>query len=184
LKDSIVIDITGLSKAAVLLALWQASKKELSFLKERKIDLFDCEERLAKDSYVDYFAGEVIKVNFSGNEFNPVLFDRDVGDGAAQKAVDKLRNELLGVEVVDAIIDELQRLQILFDNDPDDLGGITAELNHTSGKKDIVVVELCDDYGGALYDGEKVLEYLRTVKAEDLCIQNLWQKIDDFRLTL
>ena len=37
----------------------------------------------------------IMKVNLSGDEFDGWLYDRDNGEGAAQKAIDKLRKEFV-----------------------------------------------------------------------------------------
>ena len=99
------VNIAGLDKAEVLLALWQASQMQgMSFLgflasgeltlsqarkeiQERKHTSFD-----GKDSiYFDYLNGKVMKVDLGKDEFDPRLYDRDNGDGAAQRAIDNLR---------------------------------------------------------------------------------------------
>jgi len=43
------------------------------------------------DLYFDYVAGRPIKVDLSGDSFDPRLYDRDAGPGAAQQAIDSLR---------------------------------------------------------------------------------------------
>lgn len=43
--------------------------------------------------YFDYLYGRVMKVNITHDEFDPWLYDRDNGNGAAQRAIDNLRNE-------------------------------------------------------------------------------------------
>lgn len=37
--------------------------------------------------YFDYLYGKVMKVDLTGDEFNPWLYDRDNGEGAAAKAI-------------------------------------------------------------------------------------------------
>lgn len=41
----------------------------------------------------DYVMGKPIKVDISGDEFNPWLYDRDNGQGMAQKAISALLQE-------------------------------------------------------------------------------------------
>ncbi len=40
----------------------------------------------------DYLGGRVMKVDLSGNAFNPRLYDRDNGQGAAQAAIDSIED--------------------------------------------------------------------------------------------
>ena len=92
------IDIKGLDKAEVLLALYNHSHVQgLGFLqmvdnytiKDAKKDL----ETSAPYFYFDYLHGRVLKVDLSKDTFNGDLYDRDCGPGAAQKAIDELRNK-------------------------------------------------------------------------------------------
>lgn len=89
-----MVNITGLSKAKVLKALYDNSHMQgMSFLAapSRPITLKDCEEALKHNTYFDYFYGRVIKVDLSGNKFDERLYDRDNGNGAAAKAVNSIR---------------------------------------------------------------------------------------------
>ncbi len=91
-----MVDITGLDKAEVLYALYNASHVQgLGFL--QAVDNYTLEDarrdyEAFDDKYFDYLHGRVLKVDLSGNEFNPRLFDRDCGNGAAAAAIEKLRN--------------------------------------------------------------------------------------------
>lgn len=77
-----MVSILGLNKAQVLKTLWENSKAQgMSFLALPKEGL-----RLS-----DCVAGKVIKVDFSGDSFDTWGYDRDNGEGAAQRAVDSLR---------------------------------------------------------------------------------------------
>lgn len=58
--------------------------------KSNQITVEQCAARLKESAYVDYFAGKVIKIDFSGHEFNPWGYDRDNGSGKAQKVVDSV----------------------------------------------------------------------------------------------
>lgn len=78
------------------------SGTEVSLLLELKeefkteIDEF-CDSGKAR-LYFDYVDGHVIKCDLSGDEFNPALFDRDCGEGAAAKAIENLReNGIVGL---------------------------------------------------------------------------------------
>ena len=45
---------------------------------------------LEKGFHFDYLKGRVMKVDLSGDELDPWLYDRDNGQGAAQKAIDSI----------------------------------------------------------------------------------------------
>ena len=49
------------------------------------------EELLKTQTYFDYLQGRVMKTDLSKNEFDPFLYDRDNGEGAAQAAIDKIQ---------------------------------------------------------------------------------------------
>lgn len=98
-----MVDIRGLDKAEVVLALWNASQMQgMSFLGyhgEMSLEQIraDIEERKHKDFegndsiYFDYLNGKVMKVDVGQDEFDPRLFDCDCGEGTAQRAIDNLR---------------------------------------------------------------------------------------------
>lgn len=92
-----VVDIRGLDKAEVLLALYNHSHIQgLGFL--QAVDNYTIKDaRLdyeqSKSKYFDYLHGRVLKVDLSKDEFNDFLYDRDCGEGAAQKAIDELRRK-------------------------------------------------------------------------------------------
>ena len=85
-----MIDISKRDKAEVLAALYNAAKPQgMGFLhytpdpmtKEEAVAL------LAKDTYFDYVKGRVMKVDLERDTFDPRLYDRDNGDGAAARAL-------------------------------------------------------------------------------------------------
>ncbi len=90
------IDITGLDKAEVLLALYNASdylgRGYLGAVE--KFDLEDArrEYEASNNKYFDYLHGKAIKADLSGDEFDDFKFDNYFGKGAAQRAIDGLRN--------------------------------------------------------------------------------------------
>jgi hypothetical protein len=89
------IDISGLDKAKVLQALYiYAQTQGLGRLQyqEGGLTYDEAQKMLRGNSYFDYVNGRVIKVNLAGDSFTPYLYDRDNGNGAAQRAVDMVRN--------------------------------------------------------------------------------------------
>ncbi len=105
------VNIAGLGKAAVLAALHNATRaigfgklhdigrdmtaEEAAFFinegdDHREFDAITKRPRL----YFDYVQGRPIKTDIGSDEFDPWLFDRDAGDGAAEKAINRLRANL------------------------------------------------------------------------------------------
>ena len=88
------MNITGLNKAAVLVALYNNAKVQgLGFLQAtcKPMEEAEAAELLKEQSYFDYLHGRVMKIDMSGDEINTRLYNRDNGDGAAERVVDKLR---------------------------------------------------------------------------------------------
>ncbi|MGW4648092.1 hypothetical protein [Kitasatospora sp. NPDC004289] len=88
------IDITGLDKAAVLAALYNASQQQgLGFLNPRGAAPIAVEqaqeliEQAGDRLEFDYVHGRALKVDISGDSFSPRGFDRDNGPGAARAAL-------------------------------------------------------------------------------------------------
>jgi hypothetical protein len=85
------VSIKGLDKAKVLKALHDNSKAQgMSFLHLQELSLEDCQSLIQDQTDFDYLAGKVMKVNLAGDEFNPWGYDRDNGEGAAQRAIDSI----------------------------------------------------------------------------------------------
>lgn len=92
-----MIAISKLDKAAVLAALYNNARVQgLGYLKSRPGDMTveQARQELQRgDDHhntnlcFDYLHGRVLKVDLSGDAFDPCLYDRDNGDGAAQRAV-------------------------------------------------------------------------------------------------
>lgn len=89
-----MIDISTLNKADVLAALYNASQPlGLGFLHfdpepmtgEQAQEILD-----SSNGYFDYLKGRVMKIDLSTNQLNPRLYDRDNGEGAAQKVINQL----------------------------------------------------------------------------------------------
>ncbi len=89
-----MINIAGLDKAKILAALaGGTAPRGLGWLHAGPGSDNEqaARETLARTTYVDYFAGRPIKVDFSGDEIDPRLYDRDAGDGAAERVIATLR---------------------------------------------------------------------------------------------
>ncbi len=91
------ISIAGLDKASVLMVLFDRSKQQgMGFLDIRgsiPLTKEEAQEELTANSgmYFDYLRGRVMKVDISGDSFDPWGFDRDNGQGAAESAIASLR---------------------------------------------------------------------------------------------
>ena len=96
------VDIRGLSKAAVLAAMFNASRPQgMGFISSLSgpdsLDIEGAEKEIAKTLdcvYLDfdYVFGRPLKLNLTEDSFDPRGFDRDNGgSGSAQKIVDRLR---------------------------------------------------------------------------------------------
>lgn len=92
-----MISIKGLNKAKVLKALYDHSHEQgygfFSRVPEGTVTVKHCEDLLKETQSFDYLYGRVMKVDLSSDEFEEWLYDRDCGAGAAQRAVDSIRNE-------------------------------------------------------------------------------------------
>lgn len=91
--SSCLLSIKGKNKAEVVAALYNASKPlGLGVLQaERQNMTVEVAEQMAAGNYVfDYLKGRVMKVDLNGDEFDPRLYDRDNGQGAAAAALAQL----------------------------------------------------------------------------------------------
>lgn len=113
------IDIKGLDKAAVLAALYNASTPQgRGFLRADPsvMTVDDARQVMGrgddhapalrevqaaggmvvnrKELYFDYVKGRPLKVDLTGDSFDPWLFDRDAGPGKAFAAIAELRASL------------------------------------------------------------------------------------------
>ena len=87
-----MVNIKGLNKAAVLAALYNnASPQGLGFLQYNPAPMSTPEAQTILDTYgtdLDYVQGRCLKVDLgSDDHFDPWLYDRDNGTGAAARAV-------------------------------------------------------------------------------------------------
>lgn len=86
------MNIQGLSKPAVLAALFNASKQQgMGFMDSRgasKMTEADAAEVIENEGmYFDYLRGRVMKIGIAGDELQTRLYDRDNGQGAAERAI-------------------------------------------------------------------------------------------------
>lgn len=95
-----MIDISGLDKKKVPMALYDAAKPQGLGLLHFSVEPMTEEEAaalLGKDTYFDYVNGRVMKVDLTyDNHFDERLYDRDNGEGAAAKAVERVRKGVFG----------------------------------------------------------------------------------------
>jgi hypothetical protein len=84
------INIKNLDKAKVLKALYDNSRVQgMGFLQARPgpMTLEEAKALITNQTYFDYLHGKVMKIDLSGDELNPWGYDRDNGEGAAQRAL-------------------------------------------------------------------------------------------------
>ena len=92
------ISLKGLNKGKVLAALCNASHPQgMGFLHfdPTPMTTKEAESLLKGQTYFDYLKGRVMEVDMSGEELDPYLYDRDNGQGAAQRVIDSLRIDCL-----------------------------------------------------------------------------------------
>lgn len=91
------INITDLDKAFVLAALYNNARPQgMGHLQYKPESMSPQEAQTILDTgqtYFDYLKGRVMKVQLKGNSFNPVLYDRDNGTGAAMVVIESLRGK-------------------------------------------------------------------------------------------
>ena len=90
------ISLSGLDKAAVLAALYNGSQPQgMGFLHydPTPMTVDQAKELLTQSErpYFDYIMGRVMKIDLNGGELDPWGYDRDNGEGSAQKVIQTLR---------------------------------------------------------------------------------------------
>ncbi len=90
------MNISKLDRAEVLAALYNNSKPQgLGFLQAEKGDM--AKEQAQKildatpDKYFDYLKGRVMKIDLSKDELRTDLYNRDNGEGAAERAISQIK---------------------------------------------------------------------------------------------
>jgi len=90
-----MISIIGLNKADVLAALYNATRPQgMGFRRydPNEMSREEAADWLRTNDYFDYLKGRVMKVDLSSDvEFDPGLYDRDNGPGAAAAVIRRLR---------------------------------------------------------------------------------------------
>jgi hypothetical protein len=89
------ITLAGLNKADVLAALYNASKPQgMGFIHydPKPMTREEAEGLLEQTTYFDYLKGRVMKVDLADNELDTWGYDRDNGQGAAERAITELRS--------------------------------------------------------------------------------------------
>jgi hypothetical protein len=87
------INIKGFDKAEVLQVLFNSSKQQgMGLMRQSggsQLTLGQARELFVSShsKYFDYLNGRVMKVDLSGDELDPYLYDRDNGQGAAARAL-------------------------------------------------------------------------------------------------
>lgn len=85
-----MISLQGKNKAEVLAKLYNASRPfGMGFLHYTPEDMTvaEAEELLKKTHYYDYLYGRLMKIDLSGDTLNTRLYDRDLGEGSAARAL-------------------------------------------------------------------------------------------------
>jgi hypothetical protein len=91
-----MINIEGLDKGAVLAALFNAAKVRGRGFYHATDRVMTADqgrktlERLKGGLFIDYLEGRVLKVDLTGDSFDPWLYDRDNGEGAAARALEDM----------------------------------------------------------------------------------------------
>jgi hypothetical protein len=100
------ISLENMDKAVVLAALFNASKPQgMGFVQYKPIPMTVEEARqlLEQCTDFDYLQGRVMKIDLSGNMLDTWGYDRDNGEGAAERAI------IEAMQVNDVNSDDIQK---------------------------------------------------------------------------
>lgn len=143
-----MIDIRNLDKAEVLKVLYDASHHQgLGFLQavpDSVVTVEHCRDLLASNTYFDYLYGKVMKVDLRDDFFNEAMYDRDNGPGAAQRAINKLRNR--GRQIKCQIVVDIPGVDISNENDFEGRRILVRFGNQDALEKMIALCESCRRY--------------------------------------
>lgn len=87
------MNIAGKNKAAILAALYNASKPlGMGFMHYDPTPMTEqeAEELLKSQTYFDYHKGRVMKVDLSKDELWTAMYNRDNGEGKAEEIINAL----------------------------------------------------------------------------------------------
>lgn len=87
------MNIKDKNKPAILAALYNASKVQgMGWLQAKDGEMTEqhAATLLEQTTSFDYLYGKVMKIDLAGDELNPRLYDRDNGEGAAERAIKHL----------------------------------------------------------------------------------------------
>lgn len=92
------MNIAGLSKPAVLAALFNASRQQgmglLDARGARPMTAIDAAAVISAEGMnFDYLRGRVMKIDIESDDVETRLYDRDNGEGAAERAIAPLRQQ-------------------------------------------------------------------------------------------
>ncbi len=89
-----MISIKDLDKAAVLAALYNVARPQgMDFMRfdPKPMTVEEARGVLERQQHFDYLQGRVMKIDLSGDEFDPQWYDRDNGqEGAALQAIEAM----------------------------------------------------------------------------------------------
>lgn len=87
-----MVDISGLDKAQVLAALYNAARPQgMGFMHYDPTPMTAEEALFLVGRYCDYVKGRVMKIEMTGDDVDTRLYNRDNGEGAAEMVIDSLR---------------------------------------------------------------------------------------------
>ena len=91
-----MISFKSEDRPRILAALFNSSKRQgLGLLDPASsMTVEEASDLLERSSYFDYLKGHVMKVDLKGESFDPWLYDRDNGEGAARSALLKAGIEI------------------------------------------------------------------------------------------
>jgi hypothetical protein len=90
------MNIKGINKAKVLAALYNNSKPQgMGFLHydSKPMTEEEAEALLKQTTYFDYLKGRVMKIDLSGDELQTRLYNRDNGEGAAERVISDIAKQ-------------------------------------------------------------------------------------------
>lgn len=92
------MNISGLDKAEILAALYNGSCQQgLGILNpngKSQMTVEQAREELKHETKFDYLHGRVMKIDLTGDEVETWLYNRDRGDGAAEKIIESIKNNM------------------------------------------------------------------------------------------